>query len=48
MAEYEFTIYEKAEHWRFYVTIKAESQESAYAQIKADYPSREYRIVECR
>lgn len=45
---FEATIYEKAEHWTFDVTVKAENDADAWKQLAKDYPKRSYSIRDCR
>lgn len=47
--DYEVTVWEKAEHWNFYVTIRAESEEAARAEAIKQFPRRSYviRHVHC-
>jgi hypothetical protein len=44
MYEYEITVWEKAEHWQFYETIKADSESDARARALKLYPVRSYVI----
>lgn len=44
LKNFEATIYEKAEHWVFEVTLKASSDEDAWKQLAKDYPKRSYSI----
>jgi len=37
-------IYEKAEHWSFETRVEAPTAEEAMAQLKKDYPKREYTV----
>jgi hypothetical protein len=41
---FEATIWEKAEHWTFEVTIRAENEKEAMAQLLRDFPRRDYTI----
>jgi len=45
---YEAEIWERAEHWSFFVTIRAESEEEAHDQLLRDFPRRDYRIRSIR
>ena len=45
---YEAMIYEKAEHWTFDVTVKAESDADAWKLLAKDYPKRSYAIRDVR
>lgn len=44
MQRYEARIWEKAEHWYFYVTIEAASVALARTALIKDYPKRSYTI----
>ncbi len=46
--DYEVTVWEKAEHWRFYETIQASSREEAWKKARAIYPAKDYRITDVR
>jgi len=45
---FEATIWEKAEHWEFYTTIRADTREEAAAQLLRDFPRRSYTIRDIR
>lgn len=45
MYEFEFTLWEKAENWKFYVEYKADSQIEAMELMRADYPLNDYRVL---
>ena len=41
---FEARIWEKAEHWTFDITIRAENEKEARAQLLRDFPRRDYTI----
>jgi hypothetical protein len=41
-------IWEKAEHWTFDISIRAESQKEAIEQLLRDFPRRSYTIRDIR
>ncbi len=43
--EYEFTLWEKAENWKFYVTYKAGDRLEAIELMRRDYSIDDYRIL---
>jgi hypothetical protein len=45
---YSARIWEKAEHWYFDTTIKAETEAAAWKQAQKDYPKRDYTVREIR
>jgi len=44
MIRYEATIYDRREHWTFTVKIDGETKAHAEANLRANYPKREYAI----
>jgi len=41
---YTATLYEKAEHWTLDVTIRAETIEQAWIELRKNYPARHYSV----
>lgn len=41
-------IWEKAEHWTFDISIRAENEKEAIAQLLRDYPRKSYTIRDIR
>jgi hypothetical protein len=48
MRKFEVTIWEKAEHWTFEVTIEAKDEADARKRAAKEYPPRSYSIRSIR
>ncbi len=48
LKSYEVKVWEKAEHWYFYVTVQAVDEAAAWKQARKDWSKREYTIQEVR
>ena len=48
MRTFEATIWEKAEHWTFYVNVKAVDETEARALLIKQYPVKHYTIRDIR
>jgi len=44
MFTFEATIWEKAEHWTFEITVQAKDETEARKRIKAEYPASKYSV----
>lgn len=44
LTKFEVTIWEKAEHWAFETTVRAQDETAARKQIAKDYPAKAYSI----